>query len=105
MPRSRVLWEGSLGVDYSVEQGHLVKRTYQPDHKLILEQNAEERKLPKQRFLGGHKVGSIPVNDIPSVMAKYPEFWSNEADQETKKRALIRFSNDPEMRPYLIARA
>ena len=105
MARSATLWEASVGVNYDVEQGHLVKRTIQPDRDLLLEMNAEERKLPKQRFLGGHKVGSIPVNDIPKVMAKYPEFWSNEADQETKKRALIRFSNDPEMRPYLIARA
>ncbi len=104
MSRSKVIWEGSLGIDYSVEQGHLVKRTFQPDHKLVLEANAEERKLPKQRFLGGHKVGSIPINDIPYVKSKYPEFWAK-CDQETKKKALIRFSNDPDMEQYRIARA
>ncbi len=61
----------------------------------------EAREAPRQPFLGGWKVGSVPLNDWPAVCAKYPEFLLN-GEPDLKKKALVRFSNDPDMRKYLI---
>ncbi len=106
MARTTSGWvqEGEQYVRYHEQQGYLVKETYQPGRDAVLTQVAEERKADKSRFLGGHYIGSIPLNDIPTVRAKYPELFAN-CDQELKKKALIRFSNDPEMQPYIAQRA
>ena len=59
----------------------------------------EERKhSPRQNFLGGYKVASIPLVDWERVKLKYPELESK--DPELAKKALIRFSNDSEMSKY-----
>ena len=96
--------EGSLRVRFKEEQGHLVKETNQPDRNLILGEVQKERNEDgKQRFLGGHKVATIPENDLPFVRACHPGLF--EGDAETKKKALIAFSNDPRMSIYKIKRA
>ena len=106
MARTTSKWvaEGEQFVRYHEQQGYLVKQTYQPGYDAALSQVAEERKADKSRFLGGHYIGSIPFNDLPAVKAKYPELFAN-CDQELKKRALIRFSNDPAMQQYIAQRA
>ncbi len=96
---------GSQRVRFNEEQGHLVKETDQPDRGLILSSIADERKEPaKQSFLGGYKVGSIPFIDWERiVLPKYPELM--DGDAEIAKKALIRFSNDPDMAIYLVKKA
>lgn len=98
--------EGPLAVRFEEQQGHLVKRTVQPDHGAVLRQNETERKQGKQRFLEGYKIGSVPINDLPDLALLYPELFGNtDADRETKKKALVRFTNDPAMAKYIIAKA
>lgn len=72
---------------------------------IMRQTQAEATFHPRQEFLGGYKVGSIPVNDWPLVVARYPELGNNGADASQKAAALVRFSNDPEMKKYLIKRA
>ena len=98
---------GALRTRFRQEQGHLVRETVQPGHREILEQNQIERNLPKQRFLGGWKVASIPVNDLAEVYALYPELAmdASECDKQMYERAVVRFTNDPLMAKYVIKRA
>ena len=98
---------GGLLTRFRVEQDHLVRETHQPGYDDILRQNAIERNMPKQRFLGGWKVASIPVNDLPAVYAKYPELKTHkdECDSQEYVRAVVRFSNDPEFAHCIIKRA
>ena len=98
---------GGLLTRFRVEQDHLVRETHQPGYDDILRQNAIERNMPKQRFLGGWKVASIPVNDLPAVYAKYPELkpHKDECDSQEYVRAVVRFSNDPEFAHCIIKRA
>ena len=78
----------------------LVKETSQPDRHLIMEDiQTEKREAPRQNFLDGYKVASIPTNDWERVIKKYPELESH--DQELQRKALIKFSNDSEMKKYL----
>lgn len=105
MARRLVDDDGDRVITHDFEHDHAVRRTTQRSRTAVLEQTAEERKLTeKQRFLGGYKVGSIPINDIPDVAKKYPELFVD-CDQDIKKKALIRFSLDPDMRPYIVRRA
>ena len=98
---------GALRTRFRQEQGHLVRETHQPGHRDILEQNAIERNLPKQRFLGGWKVASIPVNDMPEILLRYPELATHagQCDRQEYERAVVRFTNDPLMQKYVIKRA
>ena len=96
---------GGLLTRFRVEQDHLVRETHQPGYNDILRQNQIERDLPKQRFLGGWKVASIPVNDLKAVYAAYPELVSKECDRQEYERAVVRFTNDPAMAKYVIKRA
>ena len=98
---------GGLLTRFRVEQDHLVRETHQPGYSDILEQNAIERNLPKQRFLGGWKVASIPVNDLPAVYAAYPELkmHKDECDRQSYERAVVRFTNDPLFAHCVIKRA
>ena len=98
---------GGLLTRFRVEQDHLVRETHQPGYDDILRQNAIERNMPRQRFLGGWKVASIPVNDLPAVYAKYPELKTHkdECDSQEYVRAVVRFSNDPEFAHCIIKRA
>ena len=109
MQRTNTPWidAGGLLTRFRVEQDHLVRETYQPGYKDILEQNAIERNMPKQRFLGGWKVASIPVADLPAVYRKYPELQADasQCDAETYTRAVVRFTNDPEFAHCVIKRA
>jgi len=96
--------EGALRVRYREEQGHLVKEFDQPNRGLILSDVAEMRKETQNTKATGWLIGSIPTIDYYRVvLPKYPELESNDA--EITKAALIRFSNDPEMRPYLVKKA
>ena len=98
------LYEGALRKRFRVEQGHLISELNQPDRDLIMDQIQDERRgAPRQSFLGGYKVGSIPLVDLERVKLAYPDLFAG--DLETKKRALIRFSNDPKMAEFLIKRA
>lgn len=96
--------EGSQAVRFHEEQGYLVKETYQPDRDAILKNNQEMRKaesiIRPDRNATGWYVGEIPLNDLPYVKSKYPEMF--EGDRDQRRKALIRFTNDPEMRPYVI---
>ena len=98
---------GGLLTRFRVEQDYLVRETHQPGYDDILRQNAIERNMPRQRFLGGWKVASIPVNDLPAVYAKYPELKTHkdEFDSQEYVRAVVRFSNDPEFAHCIIKRA
>ena len=84
-----------------------MRESHQPGYDDILRQNAIERNMPRQRFLGGWKVASIPVNDLPAVYAKYPELKTHkdECDAEEYVRAVVRFTNDPEFAHCIIKRA
>ncbi len=96
--------EGPLRVRFSEEHGHLVKEWDQPDRELILSDIAEQRKAPQRRFLGGWKVGSVPLYDWHRiVLPKYPELAGT--DKIERDKALVRFSNDPDMAPYLVKKA
>lgn len=96
--------EGSLNVRFREEAGHLVKETHQPDRNEILSTVQAERTAgDRQSFLGGYKVGTIPLNDLPAVRARHPGLFAGDAD--IKKKALIAFSNDPAMSIYLIKKA
>ena len=99
--------EGAIRTRFRQEQGHLVRETVQPGYNEILAQNAIERNLPKQRFLGGWKVASIPVNDLPAVYAKYPELntHAGQCDRQEYERAVVRFTNDPLFAHCVIKRA
>ena len=91
--------EGSLRARFRQVGDKLVKETNQPDRDLVMQTIVEERKhSPRQNFLGGYKVASIPLVDWERVKLKYPELVHGDADQ--KKRALIRFSNDPDMAEF-----
>ena len=104
MAETKPIVEGPLSVTFDVEQGHLIKRTTQADRDILLEANKEDRKKPQRGCLGGWQVGSIPMLDWHfKVLPKYPELASSDA--ELARAALIRFSNDPEMSPYLIKKA
>jgi hypothetical protein len=95
--------EGSIRVRYREEQGHLVKEFDQPDRDIILGHVAELRKC-EQTKKEGWLIGSIPTLDYERVvLPKYPEFRHGDAEQ--RKRALIRFSNDPDMSIYLVKKA
>ena len=97
----------SQAVRYTEQSGYLVKETYQPNYNEIMENIRRERIEGQRRtFLGGYKVGSIPVNDLPFFYERYPEYKPGSgATAEDKKKALIRFSNDPEMAKYRIRKA
>lgn len=95
MAETSVIWEGSLGVTYDVQQGHLIKRTYQADYAEIYGLVADERKRQKQRFLGGWKVGTVANNDLPALQQQYPELFAPGVDRELRRQALVRWSNDP----------
>lgn len=97
----------SQAVRYSEQSGHLVKETYQPNYNEVMENIKRERiEGQKRSLLGGYKIGTIPVNDLPLFYARYPEFAPQSgADAEQRKKALIRFSNDPEMAKYRIRKA
>lgn len=96
--------EGPLRVRFREEAGHLVKETNQPDRNIIMEATQKERRdTPRQSFLGGYKVGSIPLVDLERVKKLHPGLFCKDAEE--RKKALIRFSNDPDMRPYLIKKA
>jgi len=93
-----------LRVRFKEEQGHLVKEWDQPDRGLILSDNAEQKKNKGKRFLGGWKVGSIPLFDYHRiVLPKYPELECD--DKQLRDRAIVRLCNDPEMEPYVIRKA
>ena len=98
---------GALRTRFRVEQGSLVRETQQPGYNDILAQNQLERNMPKQRFLGGWKVASIPVNDLAAVYAKYPELntHAGQCDRQEYERAVVRFTNDPEFAHCVIKRA
>ena len=96
--------EGSMRVRYREEAGHLVKEWDQPDRDLILGHVSELKKLDQNVKASGWFIGSVPFLDWERiVLPKYPELQSNDA--ELKKAALIKFSNDPDMRPYLVRKA
>lgn len=100
-PRDNTPWidEGSLRARFRQVDDKLVRETNQPDRNLIMDNIVEERKhSPRQNFLGGYKVASIPLVDWERVKLKYPELES--CDPELAKAALIRFSNDSEMSQY-----
>lgn len=104
--RTNTPWlsEGPLRKRFRVEQGHLVTELNQPDRNLIMDQIQDERRgAERQDFLGGYKVGSVPLVDLERVKKAYPDLFAGDA--ETKKKALIRFSNDPAMSEFLIKRA
>lgn len=91
--------EGSLRARFRQVGDKLVRETNQPDRDLVMENIVEERKhSPRQNFLGGYKVASIPLVDWERVKLKYPELESKDAD--LAKKALIRFSNDPDMSEF-----
>ena len=96
--------EGSLNVRFREEAGHLVKETHQPDRNEILKTAQIERTDgDRQSVLGGYKVGTIPLNDLPFVRKWHPGLFIGDA--ESKKKALVAFSNDPRMSDYLIKKA
>ena len=96
--------EGPLRVRYREEQGHLVKEWDQPNRDLILADTAEMRKEVQNTKATGWLIGSIPTIDWHRVvLPKYPDLESGDA--ELSKKALIAFSNDPAMRPYLVRKA
>jgi len=93
-----------LQVKFREEQGHLVKEWGQRDRDVILSGIAEERKAEQKRFLGGWKVGSVPILDWHRVvLPKYPELACD--DKIERDKALLRFCNDPDMSPYLVKKA
>ena len=63
----------------------------------------ERRNRSRQSFLGGYKVGSIPLVDLENVKKSHPGLFCNDAEE--RKKALIRFSNDPMMSEFLIKKA
>ena len=84
----------------------MVREEVQPLHKAILADNYAQRQQKQERsFLGGHKVASVPVNDLPAVRLLYPALFGHGADADLKRRELIKFSNDPAMADYIIRRA
>ena len=96
--------EGGLRVRYREEQGHLVKEWDQPDRGLILDHVSELKKMDQIVKASGWFIGSVPLFDWERiVLPKYPELQSS--DPELTKKALIRFSNDPDMKPYLVRKA
>lgn len=106
MPVSPWINEGPLRVRFREEHGHIVRELNQPSRDAIMDATQDERRDGRrQSFLGGYKVGSIPLVDLERVIEKYPEFRSKEASKEDKKKALVRFSNDPEMQQYLVRKA
>ena len=91
--------EGSLRARFRQVGEKLVRETNQPDRDLVMDTIVEERKhSPRQNFLGGYKVASIPLVDWERVKLKYPELESCDAD--LAKKALIKFSNDPDMAEF-----
>ena len=106
MSRGNTPWvnEGPLRARFRQEGETLVKETSQPDRNLIMDTIQTERQSgDRQGFLGGYKVGSIPLLDLENVRKSYPDLFAGDA--ETKKKALIRFSNDPAMKQFLIKKA
>lgn len=98
--------EGTLRARFREEAGHLVRETNQPDHRLILKEVQKERESgTRQSFLGGYKVATIPTNDLPFVRQCHPELFAANADADLRKRALVKFSNDPRMSIYRIKKA
>ena len=104
---SRPAWtpfvtEGPQRVRFRSEGDNLLRETVQDGYNPLMESiRTEALDAPRQPYLGGYKVGSIPLNDWPAVCAKYPEF-ALDGNADLKKKALVRFSNDPDMAQYLI---
>ena len=106
MSRGNTPWinEGPLRVRFRQEGNHLVKEMNQPDRNLIMDTIQEEKRVaPRQSFLGGYKVGSIPLVDWEIVKKKHPGPDCNDAEE--RRKALIRFSNDPDMKQYITKKA
>lgn len=98
--------EGTLRARFREEAGHLVREINQPGHADIMKLIQQERDSGiKTPFLGGYKVATIPENDLPFVRLCHPELFAAGADADLRKRALIKFSNDPRMSDYKIKKA
>jgi hypothetical protein len=95
--------EGPLAVDFKVQDNVLIKRTVQADRGIILRDVQAQRESDhKQRILGGWKVATIPLVDLPKVEAKYPELFASNADADLKARTLVKFSQDAEFRHLIV---
>lgn len=95
--------DGVVTTEFKVEGDQLVKRTTQPGRSEILHDVAlQRREAPRQGFLGGYKVATIPAIDIPRVTAKYPALFDREADADSRRLALIFFSHDSEFKHLVI---
>ncbi len=93
-------FETSLRASWKVEQGHLVRRTTQPDRDAIMDANAELRKnegaLRSFSFMG--IALRIPDIDLLKLWKKYPELIA--PDNATRRNAWLRFIGSAEADPY-----
>ena len=100
--------QDGFAVRYTEEQGQLVKKSRQINREAILEQNKRDANNVTQgirpRDLSfGRYLGSVPMQDILRWQKSHPELFS--PDQEIARKALIKFWNSSEGRPYRVQRA
>lgn len=104
-------FEGPIAVRYHEQDGHLIQETKQFDREIILERNKQLRNhdaiANPPRGRSGWYIGSIAFEDLPRVHAKYPELglMGPKADTDLRRKALIRFTNDPDMEEYVLRKA
>lgn len=100
--------EGPLAVRFRDEQGHLVKETVDTGREFILEENKrlanEVTQGNKPRSLSfGRYLGSVPMLDIIKWQKEHPDLFS--PDREVARKALVKFWNSSEGRPYRVQKA
>jgi len=100
------LHEGSLSRRVRIQDEHLaLVDTVQPDRDQICERNQQRaRQDRKPRKLGfGRYLGEIPLLDVIKLQTSHPDLFS--PDKDIARKALIRFWNSPEAKPFRVQRA
>ena len=101
MPKG-AFWQGDAVSRLSVEQGHVVRKQYQPTRNAILQQNQDLQREPEAlRDLDWSQWAlSIPELDYKRLIKKYPEL--NSPDSGLSHRAWQRFLASSESDPYRV---
>ncbi len=98
--------EGSLRQRFHMEGDQLVRELNQPDRDLIMDSVQDQRRRQERHpLLGGWKVATIPLVDLERGKLSYPDLFDRSADADTRRKALLRFSQDLEMRQYRVRAA
>jgi hypothetical protein len=102
------LQNGDLAARWRVEGEKLVRETVQPNRDRIMEQNKQDAvevaqgNRPKDLSFGRY-LGSVPFQDMLMWQKKHPDLFS--PDVEVARKALIKFWNSTEGRPYRVQKA